>query len=168
MASKLRRGVGLCGLLVWGCGGGEAAKGGARPEPQAPAQVAPAAVVAPVPGAAAIQETTFRLALEGAPEYAADKQGQFRVVLTALGGYHVNPDYPIRVDVEGPPALQLAKRSLGKPDAAEFGEHAARFDVGFSARQGLHEVKARVDFAVCTKETCVPDQRTVALKLNVM
>jgi hypothetical protein len=109
------------------------------------------------------------LALEGAPDYAVGKSAQVRVVLTALGGYHVNPDYPIRVDLEGPATLRWAKPSLGKADAAEFGEHAARFEAGFTAEQpGTHEVKARLDFAVCTKETCVPDQRTVALKVKVM
>lgn len=157
--------LGLVGLLLVACGGGSA-----TPEqPAAPAPVPAAAVKAPAtPPTPSIEENTFRLALETEPNYGEGKSGQFRVVLTALGGYHVNPDYPMRVELKAPEALKLAKSSLGKPDAAEFGEHAARFDVSFTAPKGTHSVEANVDFAVCTKETCVPDQRTVAVKLQVM
>jgi len=171
MVLKRRLEMGLWGLLLTGCGGGGEASGpAAAPAPAAPA--APVAAKAPEapkgPPPSSIQENTFRLALESDPSYGEGKDGKFRVVLTAMGGYHVNQDYPIRVDLSGSEALKLKKSSLGKPDAAAFGEESARFDVTFSAQKGTHPVSAVVDFAVCTKETCVPDQRTLALNLNVM
>jgi hypothetical protein len=119
------------------------------------------------PPPASIDEPTFKLVLEAEPNYAAEQEGKFRVVLTAQGGYHVNQDYPIRVDLKGPDGLKLPKPSLGKPDATEFGEQKARFDVAFSAPKGAHGIEAKVDFAVCTEETCVPDERTLALSLKV-
>ena len=73
----------------------------------------------------------------------------------------------IALDLKAPAGVKLDKPSLAKPDAAEFGEHKARFDVPFSAEKGAHQLSANVDFAVCTPETCVPDQRTVAVSLSV-
>jgi hypothetical protein len=141
--------------------------------PTAPvASPEPAAKQPPVaapdqPAKPSIDDTTFRLALVGAPEYAADKEGAVELTLEARGGYHVNQDYPIRVDLKAPAGVKLAKASLGKPDAAKFSEQEARFQLPFSASAGAHDLTATVDFAVCTKETCVPDQRTVALALQV-
>jgi hypothetical protein len=134
----------------------------------APAPTAPSAEKAvEVPPAPKVEDNTFRLALVGAPEYQAGQAGSLALTLEALGGYHVNQDYPIRVDVKAPPEVKLGKASLGKSDAAQFGEQQARFELPFSASAGAHDLTATVDFAVCTKETCVPDQRTVALALQV-
>ena len=139
-----------------------------RSEPPVP-PVAPPPPVAKVvePPKPSIDDTTFRLALVGAPEYAADKEASLELTLEARGGYHVNQDYPIRVDLKAPSGVKLAKASLGRPDAATFGEHQASFKLPFSASAGAHDLTAVVDFAVCTKETCVPDQRTVALAFQV-
>ena len=140
---------------------------GAPPAPPSePAPVAPVAKVAEPPKPS-IDDTTFRLTLVGAPEYAADKDSALELTLEARGGYHVNQDYPIRVDVKAPAGVKLAKASLGKPDAATFNEQQASFKLPFSASAGAHDLTAVVDFAVCTKETCVPDQRTVALAFQV-
>jgi hypothetical protein len=141
-----------------------------RSEPAPSATSAPAAapvektVEVPRPS---IEDNTFRLALAGEPTYTAGQASVVKLSLEARGGYHVNQDYPIRVDLKGPSGLKLPKSSLGRPDAAEFGEHSARFELPFTGEQGAHELMATVDFAVCTKETCVPDQRTVALNVNV-
>lgn len=141
-------------------------------EQSAPEQAPPAPVAAPEVAQAAakaprIDDTTFHLALESAPHYSAGQPASVRVVLEARGGYHVNEDYPLRVDLQAPPGVKLDKATLAKADAAEFGEERARFDVGFSAEAGEHELLATVDFAVCTKETCVPDRRTLAVALKV-
>jgi hypothetical protein len=140
-----------------------------KPEPSQPAQPAAPAAAAQVasPPQPSIEDNTFKLALVSEPEYAAGAPATLKVLLEAKGGYHVNQDYPIRVDLKAPAAVKLTKPSLGKPDAAEFGEHKARFDVPFSADKGSHQVSANVDFAVCTPETCVPDQRTLAISLSV-
>ena len=169
---KLKLQTGLFGILLAACGGAESTGTAPVAEPAGPAQTAqqaaPAADAPKGPPPASIEENTFRLGFETDPAYGEGKDGKFRVVLTAAGGYHVNQDYPIRIDVKAPPALKLPKSSLGKPDATQFGEESARFDVSFNAPKGTHVVEALVDFAVCTKETCVPDQRTIALNLQVM
>ncbi len=139
----------------------------AEPAEQVPAPVAveKKAAAAPTP---VVSDTSFELALQSQPTYTSGQAGTVKLQLSARGGYHVNEDYPLRVDLKAPAALTLEKASLGKPDAAEFGEERARFELGFTAKEpGKHELLATVDFAVCTKETCLPEQRTLAVVLDV-
>jgi len=138
------------------------------PAPAAANEQAPApAEKKAEPPKQSIDDTSFHLALESQPTYTSGQPGSVQLVLEARGGYHVNEDYPLRVDLKAPPAVKLTKGSLGKGDAAQIGLEKARFDLGFSAEPGTHELLATVDFAVCTKETCVPDQRTLAVALRV-
>jgi hypothetical protein len=136
------------------------------PEPK-PAPLATPHVKAPEPPKPTIEDTTFRLAFAAPDAPAADQPGNAQLTLEARGGYHVNQDYPIRVDVKGAPGLTLEKSSLGRNDAKEFSEEKASFAVPFKAPGGSYDLTATIDFAVCTKETCVPDQRTVALAVQV-
>jgi hypothetical protein len=143
------------------CGGGD------TQAPPATTAAPVAAPKAPSPPTPTVEDTSFKLAFEKPDTYTAGQPGTLKVVLEPRGGYHVNQDYPIRVDLKAPGVVKLAKPSLGKADAAAFSEQTARFDVGFTADKGSHDVQATVDFAVCTSETCVPDQRTIAIALDV-
>lgn len=134
----------------------------------APATQAPAAPAKPeAPAGPTVEDTTFKLSLAGQPEYTSGTQGTLQLTLEARGGYHVNQEYPIRIDLKAPDGVKLTKSSFERPDAKQFGEESARFELPFSATPGVHNVTASVDFAVCTKETCVPDQRTLALAVTV-
>jgi Disulphide bond corrector protein DsbC len=140
-----------------------------QPAPAAPSAspAQPAAPAAPAEKKPVIEEPTFRLGLSGEPTYTAGQPGKLKLALSARGGYHVNQDYPIRVDVKGPAGVTFSKASLGRPDAASWGESDASFELAFTGQPGTHEIIADVDFAVCTAETCVPDQRTLALSVDV-
>jgi hypothetical protein len=156
--------VALC-LGGFGCGGQDTKQ---EPEGTAlPAPAAPAVEKKAEPPKQSIDDTSFHLALESQPTYTSGQAGTVQLVLEARGGYHVNEDYPLRVNLKAPAAVKLTKDALSKSDAAQIGQEQARFDLGFSAEPGTHELLATVDFAVCTKETCVPDQRTVAVALKV-
>jgi hypothetical protein len=148
--------LGLCA-----CSKSEAPAASPAP-PAAPAPVAPQSPPGP-----SVEDNTFKLSLVSEPEYSAGSAATVKVVLEARGNYHVNQDYPIKIDLKAPTGVTLPKPSLGKPDAAEFGEKIARFEVPFTAPAGTHELSADVDFAVCTPETCMPDQRKLAIKLAV-
>ncbi len=159
VVSKLGTVFGFCALA---CNAQPAESTPSEP----PAVVAPAAkkAVAPTP---VVTDTSFQLTLESQPTYTSGEAGTVKLLISPRGGYHVNLDYPVRIDFSGPEAIKLVKANLGKPDAAEFSEERARFEVGFTAEAGSHELLADVDFAVCTKETCLPEQRTLAVVLNV-
>lgn len=145
-------------------------------EPTSPVTAAPAEPTAKAEPAAEAPEAltstasdpSFLLSLKPAGPYAAGKLGTFVVDLEPRGEYHVNEDYPMSVTVSAGEGLSLPKAELQKDDAAEFGEKKARFEVPFTpATKGEHRVQAHVRFAVCTPETCVPDERKLALALPV-
>jgi glucose/arabinose dehydrogenase len=159
-------------LALAACGGGEpapaapaeppAAAAPAAPAPAAPAPAAPAAAVSD-----RVDDPTFELALKPTGPYAPGKVQSFAVSLKPRGEYHVNQDYPFSVSLTGQ-GVTFPKAELSKSDAAKFDDYAVELDVPFSAPSaGKHTVSALVKFAVCTPETCVPDERTLALALPV-
>lgn len=145
----------------------------ATPPPQnPPAAPPPAAPSAPPQAVAAptdrVDDPSFELAARPTGPYAAGKLGSFAISLTPRGKYHVNQDYPVSISLHAEEGLTLPKAELAKGDAATFGEKLARFDVPFTAaKAGAHHVEAKVRFAVCTPENCVPDERMLALNLPV-
>jgi hypothetical protein len=160
-----------CVALLAGCGGGEPAAPAAAAEPPAPAAPTPAPTPAPAAPAAAatdkVDDATFELALKPTGPYAPGKVQSFAVSLKPKGEYHVNQDYPFSVSLTGQ-GVSFPKAELGKSDAAKFDDNAIELDVPFTAAAaGKHSVSAHVKFAVCTPETCVPDERTLALALPV-
>ncbi len=152
-------------LAMTACGGSEDA-----PTPGS-GGTPPAIVEAPPPGPAEARprwdEPSFELRADTAGPYQAGQEGRFSLGLQARGNYHVNQDYPISIQVTAPSGVTLPRATLGRPEAAEFSEQLARFDVPFTATSGRHELRALVDFAVCTPESCMPDTRTLAIALEV-
>ena len=79
----------------------------------------------------------------------------------------MNQEYPISIQLTAAQGVTLPHATLGRPEAAEFTEALARFSVPFTATAGHHELRALVDFAVCTPESCMPDTRTISIALDV-
>jgi hypothetical protein len=171
-------------FALWACGSKPETTPAAE-QPAAPAAPAPAAAPevaekAAEPGTGSdappsdrVEDPTFELAVAPAGPYAAGKLGSFAVSLKPRGEYHINQDFPMSVSVQDnagdpPGSLEFPKSKLDKPEAAEFGEQLARFDVPFTPKSaGAHKVVVDVKFAVCTPENCVPDERTLAVMLPV-
>jgi len=158
-------------LLVLACSSSEQAA-----PTEAPAEKVAAPAVVPIepapaePAAAgpSVEDPTFTLSAVAAGPYTANTLGHFVLSLTPKGEYHVNEEYPIAITMSAPAAVTLAKAELAKADAAEFSAKTARFDVPVTPTQaGEHHVTAKVSFAVCTPENCVPDERTLDLALLV-
>ncbi len=123
----------------------------------------PLAVLAPAP---VFEDGTFRLATT-VRAFAAGVESSFAVTLIAKPPYHVNQEFPMTIDVSGPAEVELTTPHLERASAKEFGESSARFEVPARPRSaGVHELLAKVSFAVCTPETCVPDERTLRVTLN--
>lgn len=163
----------LVSASAWGCGNKEA-----------PAEVPPAAQTAKVEVAApkpvevqkpspadapsSVEESNFSLKLVSAGPYKAGELSRFVVNLEPRGEFHVNQEYPIEISLKSDDATSFPKASLARPDAAQFDEKKARFDVPFTATAaGDHKILANVKFAVCTDENCVPDERDLALAVAV-
>lgn len=165
-----------CGsLLVLGCGSPSAGETAApatevaapvKVAPPAPEPAKPAEPAGPAPSV--VEDPTFKLHLVEAGPYKSGELGHFSVQLEARGIYHINQEFPIEMAFTAGADTALTKAKLERADAAEFGEKTARFDVPFTAKTaGEHRVAANVKFAVCTPETCVPDERNLSLALAV-
>ncbi len=159
----------LMGLLATACGGEESgAPGGSEGSGGGPTtETTPPPPPTPAEARARWEEAGFELGSTPAGPFQAGQEGHFDIRLAARGNYHVNQDYPISVQITGPDGVTLPRATLGRPEAAEFSETVARFDVPFTAGAGHHELRALVDFAVCTPESCMPDTRTLAIALDV-
>lgn len=115
-----------------------------------------------------VADATFELKLTPGGAYKAGELGHVVLSLTPKGEYHVNQEYPMHISFRGPSELTFPKTEIEKNDAVEYTESVAKYDVPLTpTAAGEHRVVADVDFAVCTEETCVPDQRKLALALTV-
>ena len=121
------------------------------------------------PAGPRIETGSFLLAV--APSvggYRIGKTGEVEIALEGRGDWHVNQEYPIRVDLKAAPGVALKKSELVKDDAKEFGEEKVRFLAGVEpSAAGEHEVTCDVSFAMCTEENCILEKRTVAMQLKV-
>lgn len=150
-----------CGVL--GCGNKKSQAAVARPK-SAPTMPVPAETAA---GPTAEGEGFVLKASVDAP-LRVGKPGVVTVAVETRAPWHVNKEFPWQIDASGPAALKFSKPTLHKADAKEFGEQRARFEVPLVATgAGKATTKLQVSFAVCTEENCVPDERTLALVLDV-
>jgi hypothetical protein len=121
------------------------------------------------PAGPRIETGSFLLAVAPVqPEYAAGRAGEVEIALESRGEWHVNQEYPIRVDIKAAPGVVLPKPELAKDDAKEFGDEKVRFLAPIEpSKAGKHEVTCDVSFAMCTEENCILEKRTVAMELEV-
>jgi hypothetical protein len=121
------------------------------------------------PAGPRIETGSFLLAVAPAqPKYAAAKAGDLEIALESRGEWHVNQEYPIRVDIKAAPGVTIPKAELLKDDAKEFGDEKVRFVAAVEpSSAGKHEVTCDVSFAMCTEENCILEKRTVAMELEV-
>ncbi|MCA9581923.1 MAG: hypothetical protein KC416_09010 [Myxococcales bacterium] len=115
-----------------------------------------------------VRTAQYELRLTQGNETRQGELGAFSLTVEPQGKWHMNLEYPTTVALEAPSSLGLPKAQLERGDAARFDETGARFDVPFTPSDaGEHRVVAKVSFAVCTEQTCVPDEQTVALALLI-
>ncbi len=101
-------------------------------------------------------------------KYGVGRAGEVEIEIEGRGEWHVNQDYPIRIDLDAGPGAGLQQRELVKDDAREFNEDKVRFVAALQpTKAGSHEVKCDVSFAMCTEENCVLENRTVAMRVEV-
>lgn len=135
-----------------------------------PSAKLPAQGVKPAePAGPSVETGSFLLAVTPADaRYSIGKAGQVEIALQGRGDWHVNQEYPIRVDLNADSGVALQKTELVKGDAEEFGDEKVRFLAGVEPTEvGEHELTCDVSFAMCTEENCILEKRTVALQLRV-
>jgi hypothetical protein len=97
-------------------------------------------------------------------ELTAGAPASLSVELRGAGGYHVNEQYPIAIDLDVRNG-SAQKTNLRRADAAEYTQERARFVVPVTAQGPGTTVRGRVRFAVCSAENCVPKSQNFAVAL---
>jgi hypothetical protein len=162
-------------LLLVGCRETPAAeadagtKQAASPAPTAVSAPAPAPetiAAAPSPSLSpSLEESNFRIEFS-APESA--KVGEAFAVhlkLSALSGYKVNQDYPIKLVLEGenltfdPPVLRKEQLKLETKSAELTGKVTPK-------SAGSLAIVGKLSFSVCTEERCLIEKRDVMVKVS--
>lgn len=91
--------------------------------------------------------------------------------LAPATGYHVATDYPIKLLLEAPPGVTLAKTELSaggrnkeQGDASTLSEQALAFAVKATAdKAGSYEIKGVFKFGICEKESCHPKKQPITI-----
>jgi hypothetical protein len=165
-------------LVIGGC-----AAAPARPTTSAPARTAaqaPAATQFPSEAGrepeprldphapARIETASYVLELASAADASTAQPAEVSLTLEGRGGFHVSLEYPLRVELGGSSALVLEKTTLHAGDAAEIGDERARWKaLAHRSAAGEQWIAARVQFAMCTEDACVPAERVVAEAVQV-
>src|SRR5512140_2553584 len=85
----------------------------------------------------------------------AGSVGTLRLAIAPTGAVHVDPKAPLKITLSTTPGLTLPRAQLGRPDAVQAGA-GVKFETPFTATAaGRQEVKAKLDFFVCTDQWCV-------------
>jgi hypothetical protein len=115
-----------------------------------------------------LETETFALELATATSASAAQPTPISITIEGRGGYHVNLEYPVRIELGGSEEATLATGVLTAVDARELSEARARFETQARwSNIGRHWLAARVQFAVCTPDTCVPRQESLAVFVDV-
>lgn len=97
--------------------------------------------------------------------------GTASLKLTPSAGYHVATDYPIKLTLEAPPGITLAKTELSaggrnkeQGDASTLTEQALAFAIDATpAQAGSFEIKGVFKFGICEKESCHPKKQPITI-----
>jgi hypothetical protein len=115
-----------------------------------------------------IEAPTFVLELAAPANASAAEPTLFSITLEGRAGFHVSLEYPLRIELGGGERVVLCKATLAAADARELSEDRARFET--EARwsgTGPQWLAARVQFAVCTPDSCVPREESLAIAVDV-
>jgi hypothetical protein len=94
--------------------------------------------------------------------------GRFVLEIRPRPGVHVQRQAPLRASLTGTPGVALAKAGLGRGDLVDPASDAPRFEVAFTATSaGRQEVRASLEFFVCSTTWCVRQEREVAVVVDV-
>jgi hypothetical protein len=93
--------------------------------------------------------------------------GTLRLAIEPTGAVHVDPKAPIQVTLGATPGLTLKRTRLGRPDAVQAGAGLS-FQAPFTAaKPGSQELRAKLDFFLCTDQWCVKQVRDVTVAVDV-
>ncbi|HEY5949729.1 MAG TPA: hypothetical protein VIV40_29745 [Kofleriaceae bacterium] len=104
-------------------------------------------------------------------EGKAGAEATAKLELDPATGYHVATDYPIKLMLEAPPGVKLAKTELSaggrnkeQGDASTLSEQQLAFAIKATAdKAGAYEIKGVFKFGICEKDSCHPKKQPITI-----
>jgi hypothetical protein len=97
----------------------------------------------------------------------AGATGTLRLAIEPVGTVHVDPRAPLKVTLTATPGLKLGQAQLGRADAVPAGQGVSFAAPVTAAAAGKQEVRAKLDFFVCTDQWCVKQARELTVAVDV-
>ena len=118
------------------------------------------------PGAEAA--SSYRIATDGSTKaLRPGAKGTLVLAIVPVEKVHVHPQAPLKITLQSQ-GLKLSKASLGHADAVDPRAEGPRFLVPFVAGSaGQQEVKANLDFFICSDRWCVKQVKDVTVPVKV-
>ena len=146
-------------LIVAACNGANRSKP-VEPEPTEPTEAAGSATVA----AANDDAPVFRLEVAPPASCAVGAACEARIVLTALGAYKVNKEYPFKFVADPGPGVSIDGTGTFAPTDAKTGTMTVRFR---AEAAGTSRVSGTFKLSVCTDDICKIEAAKVAFDVPV-
>src|SRR5262249_12333740 len=104
-------------------------------------------------------------------EAKAGTEATAAVKLAPSTGYHIATDYPIKLVLEPPAGIKVAKTELTaggrnkvQGDAQTLSEQALAFAVKATPEKaGAYEIKGTFKFGICEKDACHPKKQPITI-----
>ena len=117
----------------------------------------------------------YELSLAASGPWAAGKDSNATVTVTAKPGFHVNPEYPVTFKPEGFEAVKFAGERVAltpgtKTPCADKAEDACKVEFPLAVtpeKAGPAKVAGIVAFSVCSADKCLIEKVPVTLAIAV-
>ncbi len=109
----------------------------------------------------------YDLGIQATATVAKGSAGSVSVRIAPKPGAEIHKEAPIKLQLEAPKNVALAKDKLSRADVKMDGG-AATFEVPFTANDaGKGTIEAKLSFYICTEKMCAHQERTASLPVAV-
>jgi hypothetical protein len=113
-------------------------------------------------------EPGYTLDVELPPRATRGQESIAHVRVHPKAPWHMNLEYPAKLQLRAPADVELVAPLLRKGDAERFDDQALEFAVLFTPQgQGSRKIQAELDFAVCGDAACGPVTESIELAFEV-
>lgn len=111
------------------------------------------------------------IAIVAPSDARAGAEAVARIIVTPGKGYHVNTEYPTKLQLTAPSGVALGKSEFtagghdkAKGDADELAEQSLAFAVKLTpSASGSYTINGKFKFAVCDVSQCLPKKEAIAI-----
>ncbi|MBA3454531.1 MAG: hypothetical protein H0T42_15685 [Deltaproteobacteria bacterium] len=111
-----------------------------------------------------------QLAVEAPKDVVAGAEFTAKILVTPVGPYKINKEFPTKLTFESAAGVTLAKAQLTagghdqvKGDADAFEDKQLAFTVRLTPTSGNHTINGVFKFAVCDKDTCLAKKEQISI-----